>query len=270
MKAIYKPNGKAGEYAQYACNLYVGCSNDCSYCYCKKYPLSKVWSTTPRLKKAFKDEQDAYEAFRKDVTENREKLRAGGGIFFSFTTDPCLSTTINLTAACVTFATMLDVPCTILTKRTDWLIGPSVGEQMIVASKGKLAVGMSITGLDTMEVNSDSNGERLEALLHVKETFGVPVFISAEPVVDFDNVLPLLRRAIEKGVDLVKVGLMSGKSDYNRYDATLFANRLILLAENFGKTKIYFKDSIRKYFNGIYMVQEPEHIVVGPDYNIFK
>lgn len=28
-KAIYKPAGKAGEYAKYACNFYVGCSNDC-------------------------------------------------------------------------------------------------------------------------------------------------------------------------------------------------------------------------------------------------
>lgn len=270
MKAIYKPKGKAGEYAQYACNLYVGCSNDCSYCYCKKYPLGKVWSATPRLKKAFKDEQDAYEAFRNDVTKNREKLRAGGGIFFSFTTDPCLPSTINLTAACVTFATMLDIPCTILTKCIDWLVGPSVGEQMIVASKGKLAVGMSITGLDNMEVNSSSNRARLEALLHVKETFRIPVFISAEPVADFCTVLPLLQRAIECGVDLIKVGLMSGKSNYDHCEAVLFANRLIELAEYHGKTKIYFKDSIRKCFDGIYMVREPEHIVVGQDYNIFQ
>lgn len=30
-KAIYSPKGKAGEYAKYACNFYVGCSNDCDY-----------------------------------------------------------------------------------------------------------------------------------------------------------------------------------------------------------------------------------------------
>ena len=35
-KAIYKPKGKAGGYAEWACNLFVGCSNNCSYCYCKK------------------------------------------------------------------------------------------------------------------------------------------------------------------------------------------------------------------------------------------
>lgn len=32
MSAIYQPKGKAGEYAKYAVNFYVGCSNDCDYC----------------------------------------------------------------------------------------------------------------------------------------------------------------------------------------------------------------------------------------------
>ena len=35
-KAIYNPSGKAGEYSYWACNFYVGCSNGCEYCYCKK------------------------------------------------------------------------------------------------------------------------------------------------------------------------------------------------------------------------------------------
>jgi DNA repair photolyase len=35
-KAIYQPAGKAAEYAEYACNFYVGCSNQCTYCYLRK------------------------------------------------------------------------------------------------------------------------------------------------------------------------------------------------------------------------------------------
>lgn len=64
-KAIYKPKGKAGEYAQFACNFYTGCSNDCQYCYCKRGVMSKVWSTTPRLKKCFKDKDEAIATFKK-------------------------------------------------------------------------------------------------------------------------------------------------------------------------------------------------------------
>ncbi len=32
-KAIYKPNGKAGEFSAWAANFYNGCGHACSYCY---------------------------------------------------------------------------------------------------------------------------------------------------------------------------------------------------------------------------------------------
>lgn len=53
-KAIYNPSGKAGEYSDWACNFYTGCSNNCDYCYCKKGVMSHVWSDTPKLKKCFR------------------------------------------------------------------------------------------------------------------------------------------------------------------------------------------------------------------------
>lgn len=30
---IYEPKGRANEYSPYACNLYIGCSHRCRYCY---------------------------------------------------------------------------------------------------------------------------------------------------------------------------------------------------------------------------------------------
>jgi len=32
-QAIYRPRGRAAEYAEWACNLYTGCSHRCHYCY---------------------------------------------------------------------------------------------------------------------------------------------------------------------------------------------------------------------------------------------
>lgn len=59
-KAIYNPSGKAGEYSYWACNFYVGCSNMCEYCYCKKGILSNVvGQNKAQLKQCFKDETDA-------------------------------------------------------------------------------------------------------------------------------------------------------------------------------------------------------------------
>ena len=33
MSIIYEPSGMAKEYSPYACNLYIGCSHRCKYCY---------------------------------------------------------------------------------------------------------------------------------------------------------------------------------------------------------------------------------------------
>lgn len=53
-KAIYNPSGKAGEYSYWACNFYVGCSNGCTYCYCKKGILAgAMGQDKPQLKKCF-------------------------------------------------------------------------------------------------------------------------------------------------------------------------------------------------------------------------
>ena len=54
-KAIYQPAGKAGEYAKWACNFYVGCSNACTYCFNKRWG----WGEVPKLKKCFESEEHA-------------------------------------------------------------------------------------------------------------------------------------------------------------------------------------------------------------------
>jgi hypothetical protein len=66
-KAIYMPKGKAAEYAKYACNFYVGCSNDCDYCYCKRGLLGHAMGKpTPILKKCF-DGHSPYGVFVREI-----------------------------------------------------------------------------------------------------------------------------------------------------------------------------------------------------------
>ena len=63
-KAIYKPKGKAGEYASFACNFFVGCSNNCAYCYLKKGIGKKtLGGDKPVLKKCFRNWQDAINVY---------------------------------------------------------------------------------------------------------------------------------------------------------------------------------------------------------------
>jgi len=98
-KAIYQPKGAAAEYAKYACNFYIGCSNECSYCYCKRWK----WGNVPILKKCFKDEKHALEVFEKELNANLSELQKHG-LFFSFTTDPMLKETESVTAKALFFA----------------------------------------------------------------------------------------------------------------------------------------------------------------------
>lgn len=119
-KAIYNPSGKAGEYSYWACNFYTGCSNNCDYCYCKKGIMSHVWSDTAQLKKAFKDEKDALRIFDKELLENLAELQEHG-LFFTFTSDPFLSETFDLTRKAISICIDNFVPVKVLTKRADFL-----------------------------------------------------------------------------------------------------------------------------------------------------
>jgi len=120
-KAIYMPKGKAGEYAKYACNFYVGCSNDCSYCYCKRgvlgHAMGKPQAT---LKKCFKNFVHALETFNHELVSNLEELKRGG-LFFTFSSDPFIEECKTLTIEAVTLAAAWHVPCKILTKRADFI-----------------------------------------------------------------------------------------------------------------------------------------------------
>ena len=110
-KAIYMPKGAAAEYAKYACNFYIGCSNSCTYCFNNRWG----WGDVPTLKKYFKDKNHALKVFEKELKANLPKLQKYG-LFFSFTTDPMLPETIELTKSAVSRCFAYRVPVMTLTK----------------------------------------------------------------------------------------------------------------------------------------------------------
>ncbi|MFA5649550.1 MAG: hypothetical protein WC914_00190 [Proteiniphilum sp.] len=134
-KAIYKPVGKASEYAVWACNFYVGCSNGCDYCYLKKGRGKHVMGgDKPTLKKCFKDESHAYKVFRTEVDKNMTELEKHG-LFFSFTTDPMLPECIELTTAAISYCLTYSIPVKVLTKKIgEWV------DDFVELSKKKISM----------------------------------------------------------------------------------------------------------------------------------
>lgn len=238
-KAIYKPKGKAGEYAEWACNLYVGCSNNCSYCYCKKGLLSHAMGgPEAKLKACFKDEAHAYEVFKKELLANLEDLRKSS-LFFTFSSDPMISETRWLTNKCIQYAIENGVKVQVLTKNAEFLYDSFISWLRVEKKTDMVAYGFTLTGRDDMEPGASTNYERIEAM-EVLHNLGFRTFASLEPVIR-----PALTTGLAKEIapfcDLVKVGLMSGVPlSYYKADEVI---KMVSVVKQHCKN-VYFKRSI--------------------------
>ena len=260
-KAIYNPSGKAGEYSYWACNFYTGCSNGCTYCYCKKGVMASTWSDKPKLKKCFNDESHAYSVFCDELDKNSAKSQEHG-LFFSFTTDPMLKSTISLTNRAIRKALGYYVPVKILTKRTDW-VDTWIKDVTSEAYKKNVAIGFTLTRHDELEPNASTNAERIEVMKKLHNA-GFKTWASIEPIISFYSSFQMIVKTIGF-CDLYKIGLKSGVK-YDKQDAKYFIEKVIeAIGDN---AKIYFKDSLLEQA-GINREDLPE-TCVGRDYNMFN
>jgi DNA repair photolyase len=256
-KAIYNPIGKAGEYSYWACNFYVGCSNGCAYCYCKKGILAgAMGQNKPQLKKCFKDEKHALEVFEKELLQNKTELQKHG-IFFSFTTDPMLQETQDLTYEATSIAIANGVPVQILTKTTYGLTFLNRDCSL----KHLIAFGFTLTGHDELEPKASTNSERIKAMKNLHE-LGFKTFASIEPIIDFTSAKNVINASIDF-CDLYKVGLMSGKK-YDVVEAQSFVEWL----NGLNKPKIYLKESLQKLSR--YTNDELDEYFVNRDYRLHE
>ena len=266
-KAIYQPSGKAAEYGEWACNFHIGCSNWCDYCFCPAALRPGLWSSTVTLKKAFKDEQDAIAVFKKELSKNLQALRVAG-LFFSFTTDPLLPETMELTAQGVKTCVENGVNVKVLTKRADFMdnffgLLASYGNFDEDQYREHTAFGFTLTGHDELERGASSNIERIGAMekLHNR---GYRIFASIEPIVDFPSSMQMINGSLPF-CDLYKIGLMSGNGvTYDPIEAQTFLSELQQFP---GQPKIYLKNSLIRLL-GVDRKTLPENFVES-NYNMF-
>jgi len=266
-KAIYCPSGKAQEYSYWACNFYVGCSNCCTYCYCKKGILKGAMGMDmPQLKKCFKDKDHALEIFEQELLKNLADLQKCG-LFFSFTTDPLLFETKELTMLAVNICLYHSVPVKILSKCTEYVGQFSYELQCSDYDLSKVAFGFTLTGHDELEPNANTNNERIQAMKRLHDV-GFKTFASIEPIIDFASSFKMINQTHDF-CDLYKVGLESGKK-YDVNEVNEFIAFSMIHALN-NDSKIYFKDSILKASKfSREILQDEFKCVVNRDYNLFQ
>lgn len=267
-KAIYNPSGKAGEYSEWACNFYTGCSNMCSYCYCRKGVMSHVWSETSRLKSCFRNEMDALNVFEKEAKQNLEELQKHG-LFFSFTTDPMLAQTVSLTIFACGFCVQNSIPVKILTKvnfldeyNSEDGLSCMFPDMLPEEYRHLIRYGFTLTGCDDMEPNASTNKERISCMKRLHE-MGYKTWASIEPVIDISKSAAMIQQSHEF-CNLYKVGLLSGKK-YPKDELVRFINETTF---HYPDNLFYFKESILNQ-SGITRDELPNNCV-GRDYKMFN
>ena len=267
-KALYNPTGKAGEYSEWACNFFTGCSNNCSYCFCKRGVFSHVWTDTPKLKKCFRDFDHAISIFEKEMMANIDELRKTG-IFFSFTTDPMLpGKTLELTLRAAELALKNDVPVQILTKCADWWdtdVWLETAKSVFIDYTDKIAIGFTLTGHDELEPGASFNDERISTM-SLCNAFGFHTFASIEPIVNLESSVRVMEKALPY-CHLFKIGLMSGGAKPDKNELIKVVNDWNHILDKRGQ-KVYWKQSVVDYLGDDFTFLIDS--CVTADYNIFE
>lgn len=240
MNVIYEPQGRAKEYAPLACNLYMGCTHGCSYCYapgCMR-KTSQAWHerAVPR--------KDVLALFEKDAKTLSGDPRR---VLFCFLSDPYqpLEKTEMLTHQGIQIAHKNNVKIDILTKGDTTLIARDL--PLMKLADVHLGITLSFINDNSRkewEPYASAVEDRLAILKKAHDT-GVYTWVSMEPVIKPDEALEVIRQA-HAYVDFWKVGKLNhNKAVEATVDWRKFREDAEALLTSFG-AKYYIKEDLKK------------------------
>jgi DNA repair photolyase len=234
MSVIYTPKGKAGEYADLACNLYTGCTHGCEYCYVptmlRKKPDIFHGSSTPR--------KGILDKILKEAPEH-----TGKGVFLCFTCDPyCLDVDHTITRKAIKIFHNHNIAVNILTKGGEL----AVRDFDLLAKRPELSsIGATLTfdnkeDSDRWEPKAAEPGRRCSMLAQA-HALGIQTWASLEPVIDPEQTLSLIK-ATHSYVNHFKVGRWNHDKRADEIDWASFLNRVTTLLEKLGASYYIKKD----------------------------
>ena len=235
MRTIYKPQGKAREYAALALNLYSGCSHGCLYCY------------VPRLQRRTREEFMQSEC-RWGVTTAlaREAIKhAGKSVLLCFSCDPYQPDDVmyGLARHAIQILHSHRVKVNVLTKA-----GMSSISDFDLLGRGD-KYGASLTfNSDEDSIKWEPNAalpmSRINAL-QAAHNIGISTWASLEPVIEPAQSLTLILKAAPF-VDEFKVGRWNHDPRAEEIDWRDFAQKAVALLKRLGK-RYYVKKDLRRY-----------------------
>lgn len=292
LKILSRPKGNAEEYGRWSVNPYIGCSHNCLYCYLKKGPSGAyLGQDKPVLKKGVVNEDHAYHLAMAEIIANRKEIIRDGGLFMTFTSDPCVEETRKLFFKIVKDAMEKRVPVVLLTKNADFTkeyYYENIRWRLSENSYGHdVAFGWTLTGHNELEPNAHSNEMRLQEMTRVYRD-GFKVWASIEPVIDFPSALDMVYQAVNAGCQHFKIGLLTnntrlvrkdfefGEHKFDAYkveDCLHFIEDVMRLTAE--KATVYWKQSVRDLLETIYTPAAVDELLnyphsVGKDWSMFN
>lgn len=198
---IYKPSGRAGEYAKYALNIYNGCSHGCTYCFapsiCRKDKVSFT---------EIKPTKNVLNRLREQL-KNDDTFK-GESVHLCFLCDPYPRGYDNeLTDEIIDMLHEAGTHVQILTKA-----GKEIENRLLRTLNNEDSFGVTITCSEKLRQKAEPFAAPVEerlALLHSVKT-NIPdihTWVSLEPVYEPEYIYELIRK--ETDIDLFKIGKLN-------------------------------------------------------------
>ena len=246
MNVIYEPKGRAREYAPLACNLYMGCTHGCKYCYAPAcmHKKPEEWHQAARARG-----ENVLALFERDCVR-LAKDRADDEtrrVLFCFLSDPYqpLESELHLTRRGISVAARHGIKVDILTKGDGALIEQDL--PLMLESQTHLGITLSFindASRREWEPMASTVQSRLNILRKAHE-MGIYTWVSMEPVIIPQEALEVIRQAHDY-VDFWKVGKLNHNKEVERsIDWPHFRDNATALLDSFG-SRYYIKEDLRK------------------------
>lgn len=246
MTVIYRPKGRALEYSPLACNLYIGCTHGCKYCYapgCMRKTAAE-WQEDVYARKG------VLRSFEKDC-EALKKARSADDkhrVLFCFLSDPYqpLERDLHVTRCAISIAMRYGVKISVLTKGSYDTVEPDLS---LMKSAG-VHLGITLSFVTdskrkVWEPNASTVMERFK-LLRKAHDMGIYTWVSMEPVIDDKEALRVIDRAHEI-VDFWKVGKLNhNREQEHKIDWHKFYIDVKAKLDGYG-SRYYIKQDLRAF-----------------------
>lgn len=246
MNVIYEPKGRAREYSPLACNLYMGCTHGCKYCYAPAcmHKKPEAWHEAAHARS-----EDVIKLFERDCCNLRKTRTADDTrrVLFCFLSDPYqpLEKELHLTRRGIEIAAQYGIKVDILSKGD----GKLIADDLPLMKRADTHLGITLSFInDSSRAEWEPRASTVQSRLSILKKahdLGVFTWVSMEPVIIPQEALEVIKAA-HPYVDFWKVGKLNhNKAVESTVNWARFRDDVTALLDSV-KAKYYIKDDLRK------------------------